>query len=261
MQDQPYKECRRIERTHVCAVCKGGLVTVWDGEAEAWAIRCSEGWDHSGYKRMIGYREARQIGLPIPLEVEQQFQREEERKMAEDKDRGSKALTALIPREDAGNNKLLAPDQVQLLIDYATTLGLDPYLRHVDLYFGQPRVTIYGWYYHARRQPEYGWVRTRALTPNERHDQKLEDHVHAWIAKVMSKDLQVLGEGYGYAQDKEEGQLMRGVSEEWATPQRRAEKRAEEDALAKAFPIGLPVLGEEESAPETVNDRKDDPEG
>lgn len=244
MQHLSYEECREIERTHICIECRATLVTAWDGEAYQHVIRCGMEPSHEGFTRVKSLSTLRREGVKLPIEVEQQFQRKEEREMLEHMERGEKALTALLPREDAGNSKPLSIEQAKILIDYAEMVGLNAYLRHVDFYFGVPRVTIAGRYYHARRQPTFKTVLTRPLTTEEREEQRIEEHVHAWIARVIDKDDHVVAEGLGYSQDQEEGQLMKGVSESWATPQRRAEKRAEEDALGKAFPIGLPPAEE-----------------
>jgi hypothetical protein len=170
-----------------------------------------------------------------------------EDKMLEKVDRPDIALMSLIPREDSADGKALSPAARQSIIDCARMLDLNPYLGHIDIYQGRLRVTIYGRYYDAKRHPEYQYVRSRPLTTNERGDQQIGDGVLAWMAEVVGKNGDVLGQGFGYASLDEEVKLMKGVPEKWGTPQRRAEKRAEEDALAKAFPIGLPPVEEEEA--------------
>lgn len=273
MQYSSYENCREIEKTHICTVCRESLVTAWDGEADSYVVRCGMDWGHEGFTRVKSVGDLRREGVQLPIEIEQQFQRKEQREMEckEPKEwetlgsggkkkketmlkhleRGEKALTALLPEEDAGNSKPLSPEQVMVLIDFADMVGLNAYLRHVDFYFGAPRVTITGRYYYARRQPTFKTMLTRPLTAEERDEQRIEEHVHAWIARVMDKDDHVVAEGFGYSQEKEEGQLMRGVSESWATPQRRAEKRAEEDALGKAYPIGIGIVEEGGSTDDT----------
>ena len=116
MQHLRYEDCRRLEWTHTCAVCGRGLVTFWDSLEDAYAVACSDDHRHEGFKRSLGYREARQMGLPIPPEVEQQFQREEDKEVMEQLERTEQTLRALVPRSDAGNNKALELAQVKLLV-------------------------------------------------------------------------------------------------------------------------------------------------
>ena len=180
--------------------------------------------------------------------------------MLEKQSTPDQALMVLIPREDSADGKALSPAARQSIIDYARMLDLNPYLGHIDIYQGRLRVTIYGRYYDAKRHPDFRYVRSRPLTANERGDQKIEEGVLAWMAEVIAQNGDVISQGFGYASLDDEVQLMKGVPEKWGTPQRRAEKRAEEDALAKAFPIGSPPVEEEEDSPtaeETDNGKAD----
>ncbi len=246
MQHVTFDEGKEICLNHRCGQCDSILVLAWDGQANAYAVRCGKDRAHEGFKRIPTLFEARATGGPLPMELEQVFQRKEERQMKEVGKSTEPALMTLVPREDSADGKALSPAARQSIIDYAKMLDLNPYLQHVDIYQGRLRVTIYGRYYDAKRHPEYKYVRSRPLTTNERGDQQIAEGVLAWFAEVVGANGDVLSQGFGYASLDNLVQLQKGVPEKWGTPQRRAEKRAEEDALAKAFPIGGILIDEEE---------------
>lgn len=69
----------------------------------------------------------------------------------------------------------------------------------------------------------------------------LSEDVEAWKCEIYDHEGGFLAVGYGLASRDPEVRFIKGVPEKWGTPQRRAEKRAEEDAFRKAFPLqGIP---------------------
>lgn len=250
MQHLSYEECREIERTHICGVCKQPLVTIWDGEANSYAIKCGLDPSHEGFERLLSYTQARKAGMQLPMEIEQTFQRKESAKMQDKKGIGTPEITSLIPLNDAGSGSALAPEQRKLIIAVATRVELDPYLSHVVLFYGRPYITEAGMLYHAHRTGELDGISTRPLTKKERESYQIPDDEHAWLAEVWKQGQGHPFTGLGRARGDEKRPIARGSAVEPQHPQRMAEKRAEMQALRKAFPIGLPILGEEEETEE-----------
>jgi len=172
MQHVTFEEGKEICRNHHCGQCDSILVLAWDGKANKYVVRCGNVPTHEGFQRIPTLFEARATGEPLPMELEQVFQRKEERRMKEVVKGAETALMTLVPREDSADGKALSPAARQSIIDYAMMLDLNPFLQHVDIYQGRLRVTIYGRYYAAKRHPEYKYVRSRPLTANERGDHK-----------------------------------------------------------------------------------------
>lgn len=127
----------------------------------------------------------------------------------------------------------------QRAVEWAREAELKPEFGHVCLYFGKPWVTIDGWYYRFRQLYPLGQLVSRPLAADERYAAGItEPTLHAWVAEVY--DLpggRLLSIGHGYAREDEPLAQKSPVETRW--PWRMAEKRAEEDALSKAVPLGI----------------------
>ena len=69
MRPIDYQEGRELEKTHVCAVGGGGLVTAWHGE---YVLKCAENQNHEG--------ETKKQWAPMsdqPIEVQNVLKRKE----------------------------------------------------------------------------------------------------------------------------------------------------------------------------------------
>lgn len=250
MQLLPYNQCRELERTHVCAECNSPLVTVWVGMENHYGVACGQTHSHEGFQREMSYTERYKAGMPIPLEVEIQFQRKEAAIMEKENDKAKTPMLALLPREDVGDRKALTRDQVTTLLEVSHALMIDPYMGHIVIYYGRPYVTEAGMLYHAHRSGELDGMQSRPMTPSERQDAMIPEDEHAWQAWVYRKGYEYPFGGLGRAREDEKRPIAKGSFVEHLHPHRMAEKRAEMQALRKAFPIGLPILGAEEEAGE-----------
>lgn len=272
MQLLPYDQCREIERTHVCARCGSLLKTSWVGSENSYAVVCGSDPAHQGFQRMMSYTQRYKAGMPIPLEVEIQFQRKEDARMKEDrekdwvdeaieeseqaalnagkKEKGKTPMRTFLPQADFGDGKALTRDEVTTLLEMGHALQLDPYLSHIVIYYHRPYVTEAGMLYHAHRSGEFDGMESFPLSPAERGDAKIADDEHAWKAWVWRKGFTRPFTGLGRAKEDPKSPIAKGSFVEHLHPQRMAEVRAENQALRKAFPIGLPILGEEEEGQE-----------
>lgn len=152
---------------------------------------------------------------------------------------------ALVPNKDAGSGSLLPKEQVESIIQTAKMVGLNPYLGHVVMYYGKPYVTEAGLLYHAHRSGKFDGLKSRPMTKEEREDYQIAEGEYAWIAEAYHTDTSVPFTGIGRARHDPSNPIARGSAVEPMHPQRMAEKRAEMQALRKAFPVGLPMLEEE----------------
>lgn len=228
-------------RSHVCGVCGGRLTDPWDPVENCYRIECGTDKAHMGIQRVASLTESYRRGEPIDPTIEAGVKRGIAKRTRTQTPAAIPGGIVLPHATDAGNEQPLTIEQIQGLIAYAERIGLDALLGHVCLYFGRPWVHIDGWYFHARRCGWRGGARSAPLSKEERLTMNLSEDVEAWKCEIYDHEGGFLAVGYGLASRDPEVRFIKGVPEKWGTPQRRAEKRAEEDAFRKAFPLqGIP---------------------
>ena len=232
-----YEEMRRMEKSHVCAQCKGGLVITWDMVADCYQLVCSYDIKHQGYKLLTNINQKVARGEADQL-LGPGAQNDLEKLAAQ----GAPALS-LLPEKDIATGDLIPRDKMLALIDWATRLGLKPYLGHVCLYFGKPYVTIDGYYYKAADEGRNIRIGTRPLNSDARQSYDIPAGDLAWLAEVWQEEVKLPTTGLGIVTREEiEGKSTRKPEEFRAPvvhshPQRMAEKRAEWQLLRKLIPL------------------------
>jgi len=232
-----YEEMRAMENTHVCAVCEGSLVTVWDADLSIHALVCSKDGSHQGYQRIpsVSQLVARGQGDKLAGPGTQES--------LEDMAKRNVGKVTLMAFNDLATNKPLVAYQLTSLITWGVALGLKPWLGHVCIYFGKPYIGVDGYYYlNNKREKPYS-VSTRPMTIKERKDYKLGEDDHGYIAEGRDRDGVAVATGTGIAtKDEIEGKSKRDPEQFRAPvvhehPQRMAEKRAEWQLLRKLIPL------------------------
>jgi len=149
-----------------------------------------------------------------------------------------------IPGADLGTGDPLVPDQIQSILAYASRYGLDAYRSHVVIYYGKPYVGLDGYLYHAGRSGKDYSLESRPMTTEELAQYKIGETDHAWIAKVhfIKEGTEFSGVGIVTydemtARSKKDDSKLRSPVVA-AHPWQSAQKRAEWQALRRAFPIG-----------------------
>ena len=120
------------------------------------------------------------------------------------------------------------------------------------LMYGKPYITIDGYLYHANRTNKPMDLRSRPLTPGEREGCQLNEGDHGWKAELSILPTRGFFVGVGIVTKEELEEEAKGkpgvkrfpvvASKPW----QMAQKRAEWQALRRAFPIGEPENKEEE---------------
>ena len=149
-----------------------------------------------------------------------------------------------IPAADLGTGELLAPEVVKVLVGYAQRYGLDPYRGHVVLMYGKPYFTIDAYLYHANKENIPYSLESRPLDEDELKGFKAKENAHTWLSKV--KYIKTGQEFVGYGVVTEEEMTAKSPRDAnklrspvvAAHPWQLAQKRAEWQALRRAFPIG-----------------------
>ena len=149
-----------------------------------------------------------------------------------------------IPATDLGTGELLVLEVVKALCAYADKYELDPAREHVVLMYGKPYITIDGYYYHAFKTGTAFKVESQPLNEQERRDYQIGEGTHVWRAKITIVNTGAFYTGLGIVTQEEmiqesknkPGQLRAPVVAKH--PWQLAQKRAEWQALRRAFPIG-----------------------
>lgn len=127
----------------------------------------------------------------------------------------------------------------RLLAQVALTYGFDPLMGEVTIYQGRPWVSIDGRYRKAQETGRFDGIETRPANKQERIDWSIPDDDYFFRAEVFVKGTSrpFVGWGRVFAAETTGGKGFKPVEK---NPQRMAEKRAEAQALRKAFHIPLP---------------------
>lgn len=233
-----YEELKGLAQSHVCAQCGGELVIVWDREAQRRLCRCGQDKSHQGYAPMPSLQELASRGQ-LDEKLLPGTQKETEKLMAQP----SHGLSR-IPKDDLGSRQALSPTGVTHLVQFAEILGLKAYLGHVCLYFGQPYITVDGYYYKLRSAAPLMRIGCRPATAAERQDHQVGEKDYFYIAEAWESGIKLPTTGLGIATLAELEEKSKKDPSQWrepvahAHPQRMAEKRAEWQLLRKLLPLG-----------------------
>ena len=157
---------------------------------------------------------------------------------------------------------LTAPEK-NLLAMVAISYGFDPLMGEISIFQGRPYVSIDGRYRKAQETGRLIGVRSRPATKQERADWQIPDGDYFFHTDVFIKGGGLMSfEGWGRVLKEETIAKTPGDSYKpiVKNPQRMAEKRAEAQALRKAFHINLPSIEmagtgteEDENNPNIIN--------
>jgi len=216
-----YDKLIKIAEINVCAKCKGRVEVAWlGGEEKTYVLRCQCG-DTAAVSRVMSPTEEHKAGLLVP----------------------ERSVINLLPDKDLGDNSLLPLDRIQALIEFAEELGLDAYRGHVVLMYGQPYVGLDGYLYHANRSRRPYRLESRPLTEDERAAMQLKKGDHGWKSDITFPDTNQLFTGIGIVTRGEMTETSKKKPDQLrypvvaAKPQIMAQKRADWQALRRAFPL------------------------
>lgn len=232
-----YAAMRLMEKTHVCAMCGGEAVTVWDEENNCYRLACGKDKTHNGFKRR-----------PTATSLLAQGKLDEVAGHGAQKDMEALAERMperfnLMPKKDIETGAVLSPDDVKALDAFAQSVRLNVYLGHVGLYFGEPRVTIDGYYYLAKTQGRDIAVAAFPATPEDRQQYQVPEGTRFYIARGWENGRQVPGVGIGIVNADELTEMSKKTPIQHRYPivakypERMAEKRAEWQLLRKLIPL------------------------
>jgi len=221
-----------IVKTHQCPEHGKKLVVAWDAQKNSYVIRCGEGHFPEKVTRELTPTQEFKQGTREPV---------------------GKGLN-LLPQADLATGESLTKEMQGALVNYALRYGLDAFRGHVMLMYGKPYIGIDGYLYYANKSGIPYTLQSRPLEEQELKAYRTPENAHTWLAKVIRHDTGQEFSGFGVVtQDeitavstKHPTQLRSPVVA--AHPWQLAQKRAEWQAMRRAFPIG-----EEEEEKEVEN--------
>lgn len=149
-----------------------------------------------------------------------------------------------LPKADLGNNAIISPEVILSMTRYAEKYGLDIYRGHVVLFYGKPYIGLDGYLYHANRSGVKYSLESRPMTTSELKQYQVGKTDHGWLATANLTETGQKFNGTGIVTCEEmtaksprnPDQLKSPVVA--AHPWQLAQKRAEWQAMRRAFPIG-----------------------
>uniref|UniRef100_A0A6M3IXX1 Uncharacterized protein n=1 Tax=viral metagenome TaxID=1070528 RepID=A0A6M3IXX1_9ZZZZ len=217
-----------VNKGYLCGKCGGTISIAWGGSIgiNGYILRCGNDITHTGITR---------------------HDKKHEQKMKESFSMDSTALqkmteTQMVERVNMARfPQDLTPADKKLLAQVAITYGFDPLMGEVSIYQGRPFVSIDGRYRKAQETEQLDGVETRPATKQEREDWQIPAGDYFFHSEVYLKGARkpFIGWGRVYMAETVGGKGFKPVEK---NPQRMAEKRAEAQALRKAFHIPLPSI-------------------
>ncbi len=233
-----------IVKTHQCPEHGHKLVVAWAAEEDSYVIRCGEGSHPELAPLKHGETQQREFIVEghFPEEVTRQLTSTQQFKT------GQLAkvdpLFNLLPSTDLATGERLPIEMVTMLIDYAGRYGLDAYRGHVLLMYGKPYISIDGYLWHANQTKQPYNLESRPLTEVERAAYQIPEGASAWLAKCSTGPDFGVFTGLGVVTKEEMTEVSKKDKTKLrspvvaAHPWQLAQKRAEWQALRRAFPIG-----------------------
>lgn len=232
-----FEEMRALEKTHICAVCEGELLTIWDAEGDCHRLCCGVDHTHNGVKRrsttseLLARGELDEVaGKGAQASLEKLAREHPER-------------FTLLAKKDIQTTKELTLEQLGGLVSFAESVGLNAYLGHVCFYYSKPYISIDGYYYLNNQRENPYRIGTRPMAQWEKTAYSVGDEDIAFIAEAWldMEKLPTIGIGI-VTQEEIEGKSVRQPEQYRAPvvhshPQRMAEKRAEWQLLRKLIPL------------------------
>lgn len=239
-----HDELKDLAETQLCAEHKTPVVVAWHSGEKCWTLRCGEGHYPDSLIRIPTlteeYKQGNLAEGPIVDNIKKGGKK---RAMSTNKQLQTQVLGDL-PRADLATGEMLAPETIQALTIYARKYDLDPYRGHVVIMYGKPYIGLDGYLYHANKSKRLFKLESKPLGDEERKLYKIDEGDHAWLALVTFGDTNSGVSGLGIVTKAEMEAKSTKHPEKLrspvvaAHPWQLAQKRAEWQALRRAFPIG-----------------------
>lgn len=220
----------QVVKTHVCPEHGKKLVVAWHAGENSYVLRCGNGH--------------------FPEEVTREKSPIQEYKAGE-REAHAPGLDLMV-KTDLGSNKELSAHQIIQLLRYADRYGLDAYRGHVMIMYGKPYIGIDGYLWHAHQENIPYSLTGRPLNKDELELRGYKAEDIGYQSRIKRLDTLQEFEGLGVVTREEINAVLENkpsqkrypvVAEK---PGQMVQKRADWQALRRAFPIGESTAEKEE---------------
>ena len=246
------EELDKLASTHKCPEHDNPLVVAWHAGENSYVLRCGAGHFPEEVTRIPTLTQLHNQGVELPEPLQSNVARSVAKRQQRTVLNPEAVTMGGVPAADLGTGELLPIGMIKALVEYALKYHLDPTRGHVMLMYGKPYIGIDGYLYHARRSGKPFMLNSRPLDIDEKPTHQLAAADIAWKAEVSFPGTGVCFNGIGIVTEAE----MTAKSPRDATklrspvvaahPWQLAQKRAEWQALRRAFPIGETTDKEED---------------
>ncbi len=232
-------------KTHLCPEHPDKLLTVtWQAKENAYIIACGGGHFPLEVTPKTTLTAAYKQDLLPEGPIKDRVQQGAERRRG-----GLPAMVdghplGLMPDTDFGDAHKITIIELERVVAYAQRVDLDIRLGHVCLYHGRPYPTIDGYLYHARRTKRPYKLVTFPLNAAERTQYQVGELDHAWECKIYLLPNEGEFSGIGIVTNEERMEMSKNDPSKHRSPVvfnkpwQLSQKRAEWQALRRAFPLG-----------------------
>lgn len=239
-----YDYLKNLASRNVCLEHGTPLEVAWYGPEETYALRCGHGHYPDAIIRSMSLTEEFKADQAVPGYIEDNIKKRQRRKAMEQGKQPDKVRGWLVPTTDLVTGEVLPPAVIEVLINYARKYRLDPERGHVVVMYSKPYITLDGYLYHANRSGIPYTLMSWPLDENAKKDFMINPEDYAWRAVVRFTGTEQAFTGLGIVthdemiatSEKKPGKLRAPVVA--AHPWQLAQKRAEWQAMKRAFPIG-----------------------
>lgn len=245
------EELNDMAANNVCAADGGALSVDWNATASMYYLRCGICNVTKAVKRVLSPTEEYKAGTELPPALKDNVEKSIDKFQKKHPGVLGTVTIGGIPATDLGTGALLDIEIRKALVEYACRYGLDARRSHVCLMYGQPYITIDGYLYHARRSTVSYSLASRPLTDAEKISYQLPEGCYAWQSTVTLLPSGANLTGLGVVRPEELTEKSKHNPNQLAAPVvakhpwQLAQKRAEWQALRRAFPIGETQKGNE----------------
>ncbi len=239
-----FDRLKELADHNMCAADSGVLDVAWDAQEDSHFIRCGVCGPTDSLTRRLSRDQEYRAGAPSAAEFIEQDMKKGGRKAMPPEKLGGRLELEGIPRADLATGEVLDQARLTALISYAQKYGLDPYRGHVMVMYGKPYIGIDGYLYLAAKSGINYSLLSRPMTTQEEEQYKVDKSGQNWLAEVNLLDTGQKFNGIGIVtyeeltakSTKKPDQLRSPVVA--AHPWQLGQKRAEWQAMRRAFPIG-----------------------
>ncbi len=237
-------ELCQMVKTHGCPEHPNAMLTVAWHPPEGYVIRCGENHYPEEIKAIPTLTELRKEGQDLGQPINDRIDRNLAKRGGQSPEAATLPALTGIPPADLATGESVTIEVRRALAAWAASVGLRPELGHVALMYGKPYVEASGYLYHARQSRLSYDMEVRPLSVEERPTYQIPEGAHAWLCNITIKPdgTHVMGLGIVTLDeinamspkhpDKHRSPVVA------AHPWHMAKKRAEHQALERAFPLG-----------------------